>query len=130
MGRARPTVLDMSFEPKRPSSDTFHGFWSDAFFGRYFQRGFPSYFDPGAVRMDTIFNIVTFMLFSVLGCVVSVVKKRPLFSVYSGDDGKLLLDLPDSAPVSNGHQNETDSISIVDPGLKSDSQSVKAEGES
>lgn len=95
-----------------------------------FQRGFPSYFDPGAVRMDTIFNIVTFLLFSVLGIVVSVVKKRPLFSVYSGDDGKLLLDLPDSASVSNDQQNVTDSISVVDPDFNSDSQNVKTKDES
>ena len=82
-----------------------------------FQRGFPSYFETGAVRMDTIFNIATFILFTVLGCGVSVVKKLPLITVYSGADGKLLLDLPDPGAVVTGNGIE------IDPGSAGESDS-------
>ena len=87
-----------------------------------FQRGFPSYFEAGAVRVDTIFNIATFVLFTVLGCGVSLVKKMPLIAVYSGDDGKLLLDLPDTAPGLDDSGIEIDPSGADDSESGSDSQ--------
>ena len=87
-----------------------------------FQRGFPSYFEAGAVRVDTIFNIATFVLFTVLGCGVSLVKKMPLIAVYSGDDGKLLLDLPDTAPGLGDSGIEIDPSGADDSESGSDSQ--------
>ena len=72
--------------------------------------------------MDTIFNIVTFVLFTVLGCGVSLVKKMPLIAVYSCDDGKLLLDLPDTAPVQEDSRIEIDPGSAGESDSGSDSQ--------
>lgn len=72
--------------------------------------------------MDTIFNIATFVLFTVLGCGVSIAKKLPLLAVYSGDDGKLLLDLPDSGPVLADRGSEIEPISTGESDSGSDSQ--------
>lgn len=62
---------------------------------RSMQRGFPEYFES-VTRVDTLFNLGSVALFVVLGCWVSIIKKRPLLKVYSEVEDKLLLDLPDS----------------------------------
>ena len=76
---------------------------------RSIQRGFEAYFDS-SIRMDTIFNLVSLLLFTGLGCWISVRKKAPLISVYSKVEKGLLLDLP-GAPVPGS----SDSIDSKDP---------------